>query len=264
MAQTSKTDSLKKDIAQTTSDSLKVTKMVALFDLYQKDYKLEDCKQIADSAIVTANRSKIKTKIGLANLLKGINYKDLEDYPNAQIYLLEALKNIDSELNKKALSDANSYMGFIQEQMVEYGKAIVYHRTALKLRTQLNEKLTSNSLLRLASCFTNLKMYDSAYFYFYKGIGIAQKYNLKRNLSGFYNNIGIAYNNEKKHDSALVYYQKALNIVTDFKDSVGMAGSLINIGSVYIELKNTDKAIEYYKRGLWIAKKTGYKQWIAN
>ncbi len=238
--------------------------MVKLFDLYQREYKLEECKQLADSAIIVANRSKIKTKIGLANLLKGINYKDLEEYPNAQSYLLVALQNIDVNENKKALSDANSYMGFIQEQMTRYDKAISYHRTALKLRGQLNEKLTSNSLLRLASCFTNLKKYDSSYYYFYKGMNIANKYGLKRNLSAFYNNIGIAYNDEKKRDSALVYYQKALNILSEFADSVGMAGALINIGSVYTELKNDDKAIEYYKRGLWIARQTGFKQWIAN
>ena len=262
--QTTKVDSLKAAIKIEKNDSLKVTQIASLFDIYQKDYNMDECKKLADEALAVANKTKIKTVIGIANLLKGITFKEFEDYPNAQIYLLGALKNIDGEVNKKALSDANSYMGYIQEQMKSLDKAISYHRTALKLRSELSEKLTTNSLLRIASCYTNLKNYDSAYFYFYKGLRIANKYNNKRNLSAFYNNLGIAYNNNKITDSALVYYQKALNVLLEFQDSIGISGTLINIGGLYVELKNYDKAIEYYKRGLWIAKKTGFKQWIAN
>jgi tetratricopeptide (TPR) repeat protein len=33
---------------------------------------------------------------------------------------------------------------------------------------------------------------------------------------------------------------------------------------IYSLNKNYDKAIDYFKRGLWVAKQTGFKQWIAN
>lgn len=261
--QNPKIDSLRLAISFEKNDSLKITQISSLFDLYQREYRLEECRQLADEALQIAEKNGSKNLIGLANLLIGINFKDKEDYQKAQSYLLIALRNIDAN-DKKALGNANSYMGFIQEQMKSYDKAISYHRTALKLRAAVAEKMTSNSYLRIAGCFSNLKKYDSAYFYFYKGIAISKKYNNARSLSGLYNNIGITYNAEKKYDSALVYYNKGLGVVMDMNDSVYIAGALINIGSVYIELKNTDKAIEYYKRGLWIAKKTGYKEWIAN
>jgi serine phosphatase RsbU (regulator of sigma subunit) len=257
-------DSLKASIKSEKNDSLKVTQLASLFDLYQRANNIEDCKKVADEALAIASHSKNRTVIGLSNLIKGINFKDYEDYPNAQLYLLVALKNLDPELNKKALGDANSYMGYIQEQMNSLDKAIAYHRTALKLRSEIGEKITSNSYLRLASCFENKKKYDSAYYYFYKGMRIAKKYNLKRNLSAFYNNLGITYNNDKKTDSALVYYKKALSVLEDFQDSIGIAGTLINIGTLYVDVKNYDKAIDYFKRGLWVAKQTGFKQWIAN
>ncbi|MBA2611003.1 MAG: tetratricopeptide repeat protein [Bacteroidetes bacterium] len=263
-AQNERVDALKDSIAAEKNDSAKVMQIAALFDIYQRDYKLEECKKLADDALILSANSKVKIVIGMANLLKGISFKDYEDYPNAQTYLLIALKNLDREANKRALGNANSYMGYIQEQMNDDTRAISYHRTALKLRMEISEKLTINSLLRIASCFTDLKKFDSAYHYFYKGIGLCNKYNNKRSSSGFYNNLGIAYSHDKKPDSSLVYYQKALNVLIEFKDSASIAGALINVGGLYYELKNYDKAIEYYKRGLWMANKTGYKEWIAN
>ncbi len=262
-SQTSKADSLKAAIA-IENDSTKIMQISALFDIYQREYRLEDCKQLAAEAFVIAEKNRSRNLIGIANLLKGVCFKEQEEYEKAQAYLLIALRNINGETNKKALGDANSYMGFIQEQMNVYKKAVDYHRTALKIRSEISEKATSNSLLRLASCFTNLKMYDSAYFYFYKGITITKKYNNARGLAGIYNNLGITYNNDKKYDSALAYYHKGLTVVMELKDSVYIAGALINIGSIYIEQKNWDKAIEYYKRGLWIAQQIRYKEWIAN
>ena len=263
-SQSGKADSLKAAISIEKNDSLKVTQLVSLFELYHRDNNTSECKKVADEALSLSKGSKSKTVIGLSNLIKGINFKELEDYPNAQTFLLIALKNLDPKLNTKALGDANSYMGYIQEQMNQFDKAIVYHRTALKLRSEIGEKITSNSYLRLAGCFQNQKKYDSAYYYFYKGIRIANKYNLKRNLSAFYNNLGITYNNDKKTDSALVYYKKALNVLEDFQDSIGIAGTLINIGTLYVDQKKYDAGIEYFKRGLWVAKQTGFKQWIAN
>lgn len=262
--QNNKIDSLRAAIGVEKNDSIKVVQMVSLFELYQRENKINDCKKTADDALAIAANSKNKTIIGLSNLIKGINFKELEDYPNAQTYLLVALKNLDPKLNTKHLGDANSYMGYIQEQMNQFDKAIVYHRTALKLRSEINEKITSNSYLRLAGCFENQKNYDSAYYYFYKGMRIASKYNLKRNLSAFYNNLGLAYKSENKTDSALVYYGKALNILVDMGDSIGIAGTLINMGSFYVDQKKYDLGIEYFKRGLWVAKQTGFKQWIAN
>ena len=262
--QEQKIDSLRLAISFEKDDSTKIMQMASLFDLYQRGYRLQDCKQLAEEATSIADKNKNKNLIGIANLLKGVNYKDQEEYEKAQSYLLIALKNINSQTNKKALGDANSYMGFIQEQMKEYKKAVNYHRAALQIRSTVSEKSTSNSLLRLATCFTNLKMYDSAYAYFYRGVAIGKKYSMNRSLAGLYNNLGITFNDEKKYDSALAYYNKGLEVVMEMKDSVYIAGALINIGSVYVEQKNVTKAIEYYKRGLWIAKQIKYKEWIAN
>ena len=156
-SQSGKADSLKAAISIEKNDSLKVTQLVSLFELYQRQNNTSECKKIADEALSLSAGSKNKTVIGLSNLIKGINFKELEDYPNAQTFLLIALKNLDSKLNTKALGDANSYMGYIQEQMNQFDKAIVYHRTALKLRSEIGEKVTSNSYLRLAGCFQNQK-----------------------------------------------------------------------------------------------------------
>lgn len=263
-AQNPKIDSLKKVISLEKNDSTKVIQLYNLFDCYQREYMLKDCELTANKAVIIANKTKIKNNIGIANLIKGINFKDYEDYPNAQTFLLVALKNLNPIEFKKQLSDANSYMGFIQEQLTNIDKAISYHRTALKLRSEISEKLTINSLLRLATCFSTSKQFDSAYFYFHKGIKLQFKLNNKSSLTGFYNNLGIAFDFDNKKDSALVYYQKALSLNLERGDSVGISGSLINIGELYIELNNYEKAIEYYKRGLLIAKKIGFKQWIAN
>ena len=119
-SQSGKADSLKAAISIEKNDSLKVTQLVSLFELYHRDNNTSECKKVADEALSLSKGSKSKTVIGLSNLIKGINFKELEDYPNAQTFLLIALKNLDPKLNTKALGDANSYMGFIQEQMNQF------------------------------------------------------------------------------------------------------------------------------------------------
>ena len=264
VSQNTKIDSLKKVISLEKNDSTKVIQLYTLFNCYQSEYMLKNCENTANEALSIANKTKIKNNIGIANLIKGINFKDYEEYPSSQTFLLVALKNLSPIENKKQLGDANSYMGYIQEQLNNFDKAISYHRTALKLRSEINEKLTTNSLLRLATCFGETKQFDSAYFYFYKGIKLQFKLNNKSNLTGLYNNLGITFDYDNKKDSALVYYQKSLSLNLEIGDSVSIAGTLINIGGLYVKLNNNEKAIEYFKRGLLIAKKIGFKQWIAN
>lgn len=257
-------DSLQKVIKSTGNDSVKVMSLQALFGINQQEYELEACKKNAEEAIAIAEKSKLKSLLGVSNLMAGIYHKETEDYPKAQNHLSIALLNLHPLNNKKLLGDAFSYMGFIQERMGMFKRAIDYHRSALKIRAEIAEKMTAVSFMRIAGCFSELGLNDSAYFCFYKAMAIAQKYDSQKTLSGVYNNLGMAYDKVNQLDSALSYYIKGLAILSQFSDSIGMAGSLINIGSVYSNQKKYEKAIEYYKRGVDMALKMKFKSWIAN
>ncbi|MCE3226962.1 MAG: protein serine/threonine phosphatase [Bacteroidetes bacterium] len=259
-----KIDSLNRVIRNEKNDSVKVVLLFNLFDQYYSVFELDSCEKIAQRAMKVSANLNNKHISGLANLMMGIHYKEHEEYSKAQAHLLVALKNINEEKAKRKLSDANSFMGFIQERFGSQYKAIEYHRTALRLRAQIHERFTCVSLLRIASCYESLNKHDSSLYYFRKGISIANKHDLTKIKSGLYNNIGITFRGMKQMDSAIIYYRKALDLTVQFGDSANIAATLINIGSVYSEQNKNGLAIQYITDGLEIAKLIHHKEWISN
>ena len=82
-------------------------------------------------------------------------------------------------------------------------------------------------------------------FYLNKGIELAEKNNLKFQLTKLYDNYGVLQEMDNKLDSAMFYYKKSLNLQIKLQDSVGIPYSFNNIAGIYAMQGNFKKAFDY-------------------
>jgi len=145
------------------------------------------------------------------------------------------------------LGIANEYLGFYDEALSCYSKAII-----------IQKPLLPDALPDLAKSYSNIGIlyylqnkYDSSLKYLYKTINIsANKPSSK--LVGDYNTIAMVYGNKHYYDSAMAYYNKALQVA---KKTLGskhqfVANILNNISIVYSNKGEHNLAIEYLQRSI--------------
>ena len=84
---------------------------------------------------------------------------------------------------------------------------------------------------------------------------IAEKNALRKPLLSIYNNYGVLKEMKKEYDSALFFYKKGLVLKQRINDQVGIPYSLNNIAGVFVLRKQFDKAEENYQKALEIRQK---------
>ena len=99
------------------------------------------------------------------------------------------------------------------------------------------------------------KNYYEAEKYHKKAIKIRNELNDKAGLVISYNNIGIVYARQKEFDRALEYYRKSLNVNEEVNNQQMIAATCDNIGDVYLAWGKYDKALESFQMSLATAKK---------
>jgi signal transduction histidine kinase len=102
----------------------------------------------------------------------------------------------------------------------------------------------------------NLHMYkgnlEKALIYYKKGIEVAEKNNLSKQIGLINKNIGVLFMNQEKYVEALFYSKKALDIFLELKNKKEIAGVYINIGNVYYNQYQADKSLDFYKKAEWL------------
>ena len=96
---------------------------------------------------------------------------------------------------------------------------------------------------------------ERALQYMQKAKYIAEKNALRKPLLSIYNNYGVLKEMKKEYDSALFFYKKGLVLKQRINDQVGIPYSLNNIAGVFVLRKQFDKAEENYQKALKIRQK---------
>ena len=133
-----KTDSINVLLNAATEDTERVKQSLALFSTSFPFDKPGMNKYSLMAFGYSQNLSEGKWK-GKGILARGQYLKEMENYDSAQTCMIEALKYFDPEKNKKEMGNANSYLGYFQEKLNKWEKAIDYHRLALKYRMELQD-----------------------------------------------------------------------------------------------------------------------------
>lgn len=216
--------------------------------------------------------------IGYVYLRKGENLKALD-------FFQEALNRNSKTRDVELQWIAQSYIGEVYVNLVDYQKAIESYNLSLSLLRELKAANPTDSqytnseknlLTDIASVYFRVGKYPKA-LELYQQVLVSEKQE-KSPLgeARVLNNIGVVYVNLGEYGKALEGYQKALNIVREvggcYKEAAGgrlcyygdEAAIVNNLAGVYFNLGQSQKSLEFAEKASDIYRKFGSGEYRGN
>ena len=137
----------------------------------------------------------------------------------------------------------------------KYEKDLTYSLKAIHIFEKINDKENLSLEWGELGYRMKKRNLEKALQYMQKAKFIAEKNTLRKPLLSIYNNYGVLKEMKKEYDSALFFYNKGLALKQKINDQVGIPYSLNNIAGVFVLRKQFDKAEENYQKALEIRKK---------
>jgi signal transduction histidine kinase len=147
-------------------------------------------------------------------------YSGLQNFPDAQRYLLKAL-SLGRKINSPQLSNILNYLGRSYGKMGNYDSGQYYIQAALLHEIEVPQP----------------------------GYG----------LSYIYNNLAEIYYYKKEYDKAIEFYSLSSGLAPKKRSEYGMTFTLNGLALVYRDSKQYDKAIEHALRSIEIGKKNSFR-----
>lgn len=218
--QLSQTDSLKRIVEQTDSDSIKAS---GLYNLSKHYYTFDQDSAIlfATEAIEISKKNNYqKIEANSLNVI-GVSYLMKSDYENALSTHFEALEI------RETIQDT---VGMIM------------------------------STINLGNIYYRLKNSEKAVLEYNKSLELAQKINYERAMSLLYNNLGSYYmdrwesfNGEKDLQITKELLEKSRNIKEKLQDKRGLINTLLHLGEIYYKSGEKLKGIQMLTKSLEIS-----------
>jgi signal transduction histidine kinase len=262
-AQNGEIDSLKKVLASSASDTLKLMAYSDLNWLYsQNDYELS--KKYAMDELALAQKINNTKWIAQAYNDMAISYYRLNQVESALVYNYKALAIRKDLKDQKLIASSLSKIGVLQIETGEYAAALKSQFETLKIFESVNDqRSTAITLNNISQTFHKLKNYDKEIEYGEKAIAIDLKNNFEYNLAECYGNLGAAYKMKKQISLSNDYLQKALAIFHKYGDKANEASVLNSMGLNYKLELNHKMAYEYYKKAYDLAMEAGDRSGVA-
>mgnify|MGYP002359220569 CR=1 FL=1 len=247
-SQDRETDSLKRVINTTTSDTVKVNTHIIICRSLWGAGKLDSAmvhalaaKKMSEKVNFKKGQGDAYNNIGIVNMYKG-------DYYKAEEFFLKASEIFKVLGNKKKIANMYNNLGEIGRLSGNYTKAIKMHYTALKIRDEIKDSsgvaMSNNNIAAIAQKQGDYKV---AFDNYYLALNYYKSKNSKLEVARTYGNIGEVFRLKKQYDKALEFQLMALAMRKEGNDVVGLAMSYNNLGGVYNNIgesavTNNDKA----------------------
>jgi len=246
-AQIPQVDSLKKLLATTKEDTVKV---MVLIKLGFYDQSFQHGLDFAREGLALSR--KIKYEKGEAAALHQIanQYIMINNDPIALQYYLKALKIREHINDRNCIASSYSAIGVIYLRLGDNKNAIVYIQKALSMyqddnyRKALSNSYLGNIYVLLNKLDSALKYYQRSYEYFNLS---KDKYQLNLTLNG----LGIVQLNMGHKELALDYYREALRNGISYNDTTGLSTTYLSIAKLYDASVQRDSSISYAKLSMF-------------
>lgn len=188
------------------------------------------------------------------------------EYSLARAYMSKGYYNSALESGFSALRYYDSIGDFSSMGRVKHRIATIYLETE---NTELSRQYDTEALALLDPATDSLDMawtylglgnymdytqnQDSAFYYYFLAMEIAEA--LKDDYASFscYNNIALLHKDEEEFETALTYFLKGVEITKKNNDYSSLAFILNNIGAMYFEWGKLPEALEYSEQAYGMA-----------
>lgn len=259
-----KTDSLLQVYSSQPEDTLKVSIIASLYNLYlYQDHKL--AKQYADEELKLSKKLNYKDGIGTSLYHLGVYYNNLDKIDSAKYYYSASL-NVFNKLNNQAsIANVNHGFAILEYSQGNFNKSLhildenleIYNKPPMDssslavtytLRGGIYRQLGKYNLA-LKEALSALSIYDNLNEDIRKADALGVLAAVEFNLENFFKSIE--------------YNSKALEIYQTHNDQLYSAQAMNDIGNTYYYLENYTKAEKFLKRSLALSEKIGSQDIVA-
>ncbi len=249
-------DSLRKELAKVTVDTIKAEILVQLSGYYS-DQDMDSAIYFAKLAQELGQQMGDEIVGAKAMTRVGVGYSIQDNYPKALEYLLQAQKIFEEYGDKYPfwLSIIYTEYGIINLRESEYEKSIENHKIAMKYKYQRGDTISvAKTYNNIAGIFERRGLLDSSLYYHKKSLAIKEKKNFIQGMGFSKVNMSSIYFKKDKYDTALTYSQEALDHFREVNDLIGRVYAENMVSDSYRMLGNLEGALEYRKLNLETAK----------
>lgn len=211
-----------------------------------------------DSLTKVINNVKNDTQLASDYYNLGIEYFRNGLYPEANEYIVKALKIYESENDEIGVAKSHEQLGSIFSEVNDYTTSLDHYLIALDLfnKNNLGGEVVNTSS-NIAALYLKMEKYDKVFLYLFKSNSYydehLNKYDQERINNYFM--LGITYGSVNKLDSALYYFNQCKRYYVKDNNVLQLAGLLNNIGAIHSKREENELAMEEYGEALSLFRK---------
>ncbi len=251
MAQTSRTDSLLKEVKKLENDSTKMSRYLDL-GLEYLGTDIKNALYYFDEAIKLGQEIDYKPGLAKAHNAKGRAFAQQGQFQDAILSFQEALKLFQETNNKTGEANILSNLGSIYYMLGNSTKALELHFESLKISEELGNKLRiGTSLNNIGTVYLkNRNTFKEALSFFKKSLSVFESIDEKQGMATASMNIGEVYFIESNYDSSIYYHEIALKLS---EGTIDVSFPLTQLGEINAALGNFQKAYNYHRKAIEIS-----------
>lgn len=179
----------------------------------------------------------------------GICYMKLEEYSNAEKYLLEAFSLTKKYKDTLGMANAAISLGNAKKDLGDLKEGAKYYSISLNLAKKLgNSRLIAGNYNNMGNIERRLEHHQKALDYFFKALEMNRKSGNRAWESFNLNNIANTYSDLKQYDKSIQYHKLSNQIKIDLGDSVNMISSYLGMSDVYSFMEDWENAYRMLKK----------------
>ncbi len=204
--------------------------------------------------------------IAFAYQVRGVIYSQVAlDNVNALACYQQALKANERAHIKNFSWQTQANIGLVYLNNKFFRKAVDYYSLALAQARKENvlEKELMPLYLNAAHPYAELKLFDSALYFYEKAIALQDESSNPAYVLATYGGAGFSYSQTKQFAKGKEYLEKSLEMSKQNDFAYGAALALNNLAHLYLQLGNNLKAEEYAKESLAYMEQTPDRDKVA-
>jgi serine phosphatase RsbU (regulator of sigma subunit)/Tfp pilus assembly protein PilF len=188
----------------------------------------------------------------------GVGYVFQGNFEKAIVYLIDALKIFDEQVNnKKFTALLYSDLGSCFYRLNDMQKAEDYWKKSLELHQSLNMAIDIiMDYSNMALLYTTKNDYINAEKYYSDALKLSKDKNMLSSVPEILNNLGLMEYNQKNYEKALNYMKQSADLKLASGKTYSLASTYINISEILCLQNKLKQAAEYAYKGLQIAKQS--------
>ncbi|WP_448530227.1 tetratricopeptide repeat protein [Raineya sp.] len=258
-------DSLQKELEKHPKpDSIRLQILIELGWQY-RNANINKAFEYNRDAVYLANE--LKNEAILAKIFnhRGILYRNISDFPEAEKKFYEALQIAEKYQNLQEIAYANNNLGDLLRLTGNTTESIKFMQKAQELFKKLKDKRgEAYTYIRLSEAFQKLGDLEKAEEMAQKCLILRQELGNQQDLGAALNRIGDILVIRENYNTALEYYQKALDIAIKQNDATAKVSALQDIGKVFTRTQRYKEAEQKLMEALEIAKNFQSKEQESN